>query len=209
VITTARYGGWFNDQPASTGSSFSTNKVACLFAATMLAVGTGGAIDYHWWQQHKSGSIMPTTLKVPTIEVAPVRSPAEDLERVREIFSPAISDLARALGVSRQAVYNWVNGEQPKPEHLAKLRALAQAADAVAEAGIPVTGALLKRKVVDGNNLFEVGQFGGSVRDAVQLLIQLVRHETEQRERMTARFADRKGSSRSVESDFPAANDVS
>jgi len=211
MITTEGYGGWFNDQPASTGSSFSTNKVARLFvAATMLAVGTGGVIDYHWWQQHQSDSITPTTLRVPTIEVAPVRSPAEDLERVREIFSPAISDLARALGVSRQAVYNWVNGEQqPKPEHLAKLRELAQAADAVAEAGIPVTGALLTRKVVDGNNLFEVGQSGGSVRDAVQLLIQFVRHETEQREQMTARFADRKSSSRSVESDFPAANDVS
>jgi transcriptional regulator with XRE-family HTH domain len=209
MTATTRYGGWFNEQPISTGSSFNAIKVARLFAATMLAVGTGGTIDFHWWQQHQSDSITPTTWKVPTIEVAPARSPAEDLERVREIFSPAISDLGRALGVSRQAVYNWVNGEQPKPEHLAKLRELAQAADAVVEAGIPVTGALLKRKVVDGKNLFEIGQSGGSVRDAVQLLIQLVRHETEQRERMTARFADRKGATRSVESDFPAANDVS
>lgn len=211
MITSVRYGGWFEDQPASTGSSFSanTNRAAHLYVATMLVLGTGGAIDSQWLQRYQSGDITPTTLKVPTIEAAPARSSAENLERIRKIFSPAISDLARALNVSRQTVYNWLNGEQPKPGHLTKLRDFAQAADAVAEAGISVTGALLKRKVIDNKNLFEVGQSGGSVRDTVQLLIQLVRREAEQQEQITARFTSRQDSSRSVESDFPAVNDVS
>lgn len=210
MATTTSFGGWFNDRPVSTGTSPGVTKAAHLLAATMLAsVGTGGAIDFHLWQQQQSHSITSTILKVPTLGVAPVRTPADDLEQVRKVFSPAISDLASALGVSRQAVYNWVNGEQPKHEHLAKLRDLAQAADMVAEAGIPVTGALLKRKLVDGKNLFEIAQSGGSVRDAAQLLVHIVRRETEQRERMSARYSSRKVSSRSVESDFPATNDVS
>lgn len=179
-----------------------------MFAATVLAVGTGGAIDSYWWSQHQSGSITSTTTKIPTTEVTAVRSSAEDLERVREIFSPAISDLARALDVSRQAIYNWMNGEQPKLEHLVKLRDLAQAADAVAESGIPVTGLLLKRKVIDGKNLFEIGKSGGSIRDAVQLLIKIVRRETVQKEQMTARFDGRNSFTRSIESDFPTANDA-
>lgn len=209
MTTIASHGGWFEGQHASTGTSFLMNKVAHLVAATILAVGTGGAIDVHSWQQHQSDSTASTVLKVPTAEAAPARGPAEDLLRIREIFSPAISDLAKALGVSRQAVYNWANGEQPKAQHLARLRDLALAADAVAEAGIPVTGMLLKRKFSDGKNMFEIGQSGGSTQDAVQLLIQLVQRETEQRERMVARFSGRKNTSRSPESDFPATNDVS
>lgn len=209
MTTAANYGGWINNRPVSTGASISMTNAVHLFAATVLAsVGTGGAMDFQWLQQRQSDNITSTFWKVPAIEIDLARSPAEDLVQVRKVLSPAISDLANALAVSRQAVYNWLNGEQPKHEHLIKLRDLAQAADVVAEAGIRVTGALLKRKVVDGKNLFEVAQTGGSIRDAAQLLVQIVRRETEQRERMIARFATRTSSSRSVESDFPAANDL-
>ena len=141
------------------------------------------------------------------MDVAPARTPAEDLERIREVFSPAVSDLANTFGVSRQTVYNWLNGDQPKPEHMAKLRELAQAADLIAEAGVQVTGALLKRKIVEGKNLFELASAGGSPRDGAQVLLHVVRREVEQRERMAARFAGRKTSLPSAESDFPAEND--
>lgn len=207
----AGYGGWFHNQPAPTGSTSNANKAVHWLAVTLLAVGTGGVIDAHLLQQHQRqiDSSSLAILKVPTTEAAPVRSPAEDLAHIREILSPAISDLAKTLDVSRQTVYNWANGEQPKDEHLAKLRDLAQAADAISNAGIVVTGLLLKRKIVDGKSLLESGRDSESFRDVAQLLIQVIRSETAQQERMAARFSGRVSSSRSVESDFPAANDVS
>lgn len=203
-------GRWFSDRRTSTGTSSGLNRAANVLAATMLAsAGTGAFVDdLDWWQQHRLNDAIANPLKVQIIETASARTAAENLERIREILSAAMSDLANTFSVSRQAVYNWLNGEQPKPEHIAKLRDLAQAADIVAEAGIPVTGALLKRKVIEGKNLFEVAHDGGSACDAAQLLVQIVRRETEQRERMTARFAGRKTSLRSAESDFPAENDA-
>ena len=120
-----------------------------------------------------------------------------------------MSDLAKALDVSRQAIYNWVReGQKPKPDHIERLRDFAQAADAVAEAGISVNSALLKRQIINGKNLFEIGQSGGSIKEAAQLLIQIVKHESEQRERIASRFSGRGRTSRSVESDFPEANDL-
>lgn len=209
-MSVATYGGWFTSQPESTGSSISTSKASRIIMAAVLAVGTGGAINSQMLHEHQLDSSVSRASKVPSVGLAQVRSPAEDLGRVREVFSPAMSDLAKALDVSRQAVYNWVREEQqPKPEHIAKLRDFAQAADTVADAGVTVTGTLLKRKLMDGKNLFEVGQSGGSIREVAHLLIQLVQHETEQRERMAARFAERGRGSRSEESDFPAENDVS
>ena len=129
------------------------------------------------------------------------------MEQIRKVLSPAMSDLAKSFNVSRQTIYNWLNGEQPTPEHTARLRDLALVADIFAEAGVPVNSVLLKRKVIKGKNLFEIIREGGSIRDAAQLLLQIVRSETSQRERLTARFAGRKISQPFADSDIMAAND--
>lgn len=212
MATALSYGGsWFCDRRSPTGGPFGLNTVANnILAATMLVgVGTGTFVDdLDWWQQHRSNDASVRSSRVPIFENASVRTPVEDISRIREIFSPSISNLANIFGVSRQAVYNWLSGEQPSPEHIAKLRDLAQSADLLAETGTPVTGALLKRRVVEGKTLLEVAHDGGSTRDAAQVLVQIIRRETAQREMMAARFAGRKTSLRSAESDFPAENDA-
>jgi len=209
MATLSYGGGWFSDQRTSTGTSSGLNRASSILAATMLvSVGTGAFVDdLTRSQQHRLNYVTGNPLKDRINEIARARTPAEDLERIREVLSPAVSQLADAFSVSRQTVYNWLKKEQPKPEHIAKLRDLAQAADWVVESGVQVTGALLKRKLFEGKNLFEVAHNGGSVRDAAQLLVQIVRAETDQRKMMAARFAGRKSFSRSAESDFPAEND--
>lgn len=211
MATTLSYGcGWFNAHQAPTGAPSGLNKAATnVLIATMLAsVGTGAFMDdLDRWRQCQLNDPVANPFRSPIVEIVAERSPVEDLGRIREVLSPAVSDLANTFGVSRQAVYNWLNGEQPTPEHMAKLRDLAHAADMFAEAGIPVTGTLLKRKVIEGKNLFEVAHDGGSAREAAQLLVHIIRRELEQREMMANRFAGRKNL-RSVESDFPADNDA-
>ena len=78
----------------------------------------------------------------------------------------------------------------------------------MSEAAIAMTGALLKRKIVEGKNLFEILRNDGSARDAAQLLVQTVRREEDQRKRMAMRFAVRDTSARSADADFPAENDA-
>jgi transcriptional regulator with XRE-family HTH domain len=136
-----------------------------------------------------------------------VRTPAEDVARVREIIAPAISDLARSFNVSRQTVYNWLSGSPPTEEHSAKLQDLAFAADLFAESGIPVTGSLLKRKVHNGKSFFEEISAGGSAKEAAQLIIQITSREQGQRELLAARFAGRRVPKNSADSDLMAEND--
>jgi transcriptional regulator with XRE-family HTH domain len=120
-----------------------------------------------------------------------VRTPAEDLEQIRRVFSPSMSDLGKAFGVTRQAVYNWLKGDQPSPNHLDKLRDLALAAGTLAGVEVPIKRILLQREITDGKNLLQIAQVGGSTRDAALLLRDIIQREVRQRELLTVRFAGR------------------
>lgn len=197
---------WFRNRYASTGGPL-LNCVPCYaLAATLLfGAGTGPLVDdLNWLRYHQDNKTVSRSVQ----DYKHARTPAEDIERIREVFSPAISDLAKAFSVSRQAIYNWLKGDQANPEHIASLRELALAADMFSEAAIPMNGALLKRKIVEGKNLFEFVQAGGSPIDASILIIQIIRRETSQREMLANRFAGRKTTIRSADSDLIAENDA-
>ncbi|MCG9047088.1 hypothetical protein [Laribacter hongkongensis] len=141
------------------------------------------------------------------MEVEYVRTPSENLTRIREVLNPAVSDLATTFGVSRQSVYNWLNGEPVAEENAAKLQDLAQAADVLAHEGVTVNAALLKRKFANGKTLMQVAQAGESARDAALMLVQIHKREAVQRERMNTRFANRVKTSATADFDLPASND--
>jgi DNA-binding transcriptional regulator YiaG len=204
MTTTLHCGGnWFSDRQSSTGAFKN------VMAATLLVgAGTGAYLNpFPSVQQTRSNATFFSASSNPVIDVTLARTPAEDISHIRDVLSLGVSNLASMLGVSRQAVYNWLNGEQPVSEHSAKLHELAQVADLLAEFGTPISGAVLKRKVIRGKTLFEAISEGGSARGSAQILAQILRREQEQRNQMALRLADRASSSRSVESEFPAAND--
>ncbi|MCU6502178.1 TIGR04255 family protein [Rugamonas sp. A1-17] len=136
-----------------------------------------------------------------------VRTPSENLARIREVLNPAVSDLAATLGVSRQSVYNWLNSEPVADENAAKLRDLAQAADVLVHEGVTINSALLKRKFANGRTLMQVAQAGESARDAALLLAQIYKREEGQRQRMKARFAHRAKTPATADFDLPMAGE--
>jgi transcriptional regulator with XRE-family HTH domain len=174
--------------------------------AVLCGIGTGGELSLEHLQRsgHQMQYMAPT---VDVADVAPGRSPTEDLFRIREVLRPAVSDLAITFGVSRQSVYNWLNGESVTEENAAKLQDLAQAADVLAHEGIAVNAALLKRKFANGRTLLQVAQGGESARDAALQLVHIHRLETIQRERMAARFANRRKTAPSADFDLPSASE--
>jgi transcriptional regulator with XRE-family HTH domain len=204
--TAMTYGGWVTDRPAATGVSSTVVRLAGWMAAAgvvLSSIGTGGELSI----EHLQRSPHQMQLMAPTVDVAPVRSPAEDLVRIREVLKPAVSDLATTFGVSRQSVYNWLNGEPVAEENAAKLQDLAEAADLLAHEGIAVNAALLKRKFTNGRTLLQVAQAGESARDAALQLVHIYKRETTQRERMAARFANRGKTAPSADFDLPSASD--
>lgn len=204
-------GGWFSERENSTGTPSRLISIPMYMLAAGLFVGAGTgsfADDLTRLRQHRiNGPIISNPMQNCGVQVAFPRTPAEDMERIREILSPAMSELAKSFNVSRQTIYNWLNGEQPTAENTVKLRELAYVADDFAEAGVAVNGILLKRRVIEGKSLFEIISSGGSVRDAAQLLLQIVIRETQQRERLAVRFAGRTVSQPSADFDVMAAND--
>lgn len=198
--------GWFKNQQNSTGA-LSNLGPRCILAVSLLNASTGVLADdiSLLLQNQKNDSIISSPLYI--IRPKSSRTAFEDLDQIRKVLSPVTTDLARSLNVSRQTIYNWQNGEQPTSDHTIKLKDLACAADIFSEAGIKVDQALLRRKVIKGKNFFDNVQEGGSAQDFAQMLLRIVRNESEQRARLTARFANRKIPQSSPDFDIMPDND--
>lgn len=197
---------WFGNRNASTGTPFLNCVPRYALAATLIfGPGTGAFVDDLYLLRHQQDyKSMSRPLQVCIYK----RTPAEDLARIREVFSLAVSDLAKTFSVSRQAIYNWHKGDQPVPVHINKLRDFANAADNFAETTIPATGKLLKRKIIEGKSLLEIIQEGGSASDAILFLKEIAQTERNQREKLASRFAGRMATISSVDSDLIAENDA-
>ena len=206
---TITYGGWVTHRPAATGvTSTLVRLVGWVTAAgaALTGIGTGGALSLERLQRSaQQGQHMVPVVEV--VEVKQVRTPGENLSRIREVLRPAVSDLATTFGVSRQSIYNWLNGEPVADENATKLKDLAQAADVLAHKGVGINAALLKRKFANGRTLMQVAQAGESASDAALMLVQIHKREAVQRERMNARFANRAKTPASADFDLPASND--
>ena len=85
------------------------------------------------------------------------RLPSAHLANIRQVFNPAVSDLAEAFGVSRQAVYKWLSGDtSPEEDRLELIVALSQAADAFKEAGVMHPSSFLKMRAFEGRSMLDL-----------------------------------------------------
>lgn len=203
------YGGWVTERPTATGGNSNIVRLVSWVAAAgavLTCIGTGGELSL----EHLQRSAHQAQYGAPVVEgaeVGNIRPPSENLIRIREVLNPSVSDLATTFGVSRQSIYNWLNGEPVAVENAAKLQDLAQAADVLAHEGSAVNISLLKRKFANGKTLLQVAQAGESARDAALQLVQIHKREAAQRERITARFANRAKTPATADFDLPASND--
>ena len=140
-----------------------------------MSVGTGGhAGDI----QLAEAMNQPVQYSHPVQEmlkpVASVVDPTEYLNRIEQVLQVSVSDLAKMLGVSRQAIYKWKNGESIGLESAHKLEQLALAADVFIESGTEITPFMLRRTVKNDQNFLELVQQGNSAVEAAQILVQLI-----------------------------------
>lgn len=102
-----------------------------------------------------------------------VRTIAQHLENIRNIMSPSMSELAKDLGVTRQALYKWVSGDfQPdNVENEEYIRILSKISDEFAKANVADVKNLVKVKAFDGKNLLDFVKSGGNWYSSVNILI--------------------------------------
>jgi transcriptional regulator with XRE-family HTH domain len=155
----------------------------------LLGVGTGGDYtpSYHSLRSERGAFSKPR-------HESPAGSGfaiATDIEHTKSTLKLTMAELARCLGVSRQALYNWIAGGLIKHENLAKLNELRSAADVIAGAILPEHALLLRRKLPGGKTLLETIATGGSGADAARSLVEMVNNEAEQRAALAKLFASR------------------
>jgi transcriptional regulator with XRE-family HTH domain len=154
----------------------------------LLGVGTGGdySPSYHVARSEKSAfSRHPT----PSAQRTNGFAIAKDIEYTKTALNLTMSELARGLGVSRQALYNWIDGGPIKDDNLAKLNDLKSAADVIVSANLPQHALLLRRKLPGGKTLLETA--GSGAVDAAHALVQMVKIEAEQRAALAKKFDNR------------------
>jgi transcriptional regulator with XRE-family HTH domain len=151
--------------------------------------GTGGATTPEYLQQRGERGYPFAQIPVAPVN-ADTRQPIDNLAQIRAVFKPSMSDLAGLVGVSRQAVYNWLDGERPSRESADRLEDLAKAADLVAGYGL-ATPYVLRRKIRDGKNLMDIVRSGGSAQDAARSLVRIAEQEAKQRNLLKSRLAGR------------------
>lgn len=156
----------------------------------LLSVGTGGDYTPAYHAVRESKNIFSKPRDIATKPHAPAIT--SDIENIRSTLNLTMADLARCLGVSRQALYNWLDGGAIKPENLAKVMELKSASDVITAANLPERALFLRRKLAGGKTLLDIVAGGGSGIDAAHALVELARVETEQRGALAKLFADRK-----------------
>lgn len=187
-----------------------TRVIVTLVTATALVStsGTGSSKDdAALFKDKLSNEQSYGTQFAPSLSEKEERTTSACLKRIREFFAPSVSDLAAAFGVSRQTVYNWQDGDQPKEALAIKLSDLAQAADILGQAGIEYNGVLAKRKFADGKTLFQVVESNASAEEAAKKLVRILAAESKQRKILEARFMNRLKSSQTSDFDLPLASD--
>lgn len=170
-----------------------------------LEVGTGGYETFEYlvtrgdrgyrltlyeWSQGVAEAILGATV-------------TEKIMRIREVLVPTMTDLAVLLHVSRQAVYDWLDGKEITAENLERVEGLVKAADVLAVEGLRGTSSALRRPIRGGKTFFQLVQQGASPEDAARALVRMLRVEAEQRQALQKRFASRqRRPSREVFEDF-------
>lgn len=164
-------------------------QVAVLVAAVALATGMGTLV------QHVNPKILADYQPLPIIGSRHAgarrntRTTAQCLAQIREVFKPSVTELATLFGVARQTVYNWQSGQPIAPENAARLEDLAAAADVLQEAGLAGQSYALRRPLPGGGTLFDRVRQGAPAAQAAVVLVEMLHHESAQREGFKARVA--------------------
>jgi len=159
-----------------------------------LEVGTGGAATFEYVKVRGNRGY-PFAYYDSATRVADAiapRSPIENLEHIRSVLSPTVTQMAELLRVSRQAIYDWQAGKPIAGENTLRLADLARGADVLAVEGLRGTAEVLRRSIRNGKSFFALVAEGRSAESAARTLVEIVRTEARQRQAIKERLAGRK-----------------
>ncbi|WP_152560723.1 helix-turn-helix transcriptional regulator [Pantoea sp. NGS-ED-1003] len=110
-------------------------------------------------------------------ELVDVRTVSDHLKNVRDTLAPSMSELAKDLGITRQALYKWLSGES-QPDDIEKasyIIELSRVSDRFNEAGIENAKLMSKMKAFEGLSIIDLIKRGDDWQQSVNVLIEEAR----------------------------------
>ncbi len=160
--------------------------------------GTGGVEGVQFIMSRQGYSPF-AILKVEPVNTREIYAPYMDLMRtVKAGFGRTMSHLPAVFGVSRQTLYNWLNGEIPKEQHQGKLLQLAAAARVFTNTGFKPTALSLDRSVANGKSFIELIGQGANGEVTAERLIRIEKRGASAREKLDALLGNRSSPSPEV-----------
>lgn len=163
---------------SSTGGLERTARPACyIIAAALLSTGAVAITSStERLQSYLKGNERPSAIASPhdssQATRIDVRSAQQHLENIKSVFALPVSDLAQALGVTRQSIYKWMSASAiPEGDNLSRLASLSRIADQFSKANISRAGALLSVKVSGEKSVLELFRSGESVDEYIPQLV--------------------------------------
>lgn len=155
-----------------------------------LGVGTGGSLTLDYLIDRGERGYPIIAIEHPAAQAANQmsRSPTEELAYAREMIPGAVTEFARALNVSRQAIYDWQAGKPVGEHNAARIRDLAAAARVFERAGLAPTVVLIRRRISTGGAFFDLVRAGQSAEAAARALVEIVSTEVRQRDMLRRRL---------------------
>jgi DNA-binding transcriptional regulator YiaG len=170
----------------------------------MVGIGTGGATTIERAEarlEKDAGFGHYRRFSNDGASTADLLSAAGDIAFIQSVFRVSATDLARCVGVTRQALYNWKHGAQIKTQHASKVQQLKAAATILAADGVDGTPLILRRTLPGGKTLLEAIASGDDGRLTARTLVDILRDEAAQTRMIEARLAGRRSVTRSDDVD--------
>jgi transcriptional regulator with XRE-family HTH domain len=167
-------------------------------------VGTGG-LALESFIRDAFGYQPVTVLEPMTAE--PEAPYAKLMRQVKAGFGRTMSRLPEVFGVSRQTLYNWLEGETPKLAHQERLRQLAEAAHVFQELGFKPTALTLDRSVAQGKNFLQLLADGADGKETAKKLIRIVQRGNESGAKLDELLGGRKAKLTGADIGAPSLNE--
>ncbi|WNB74835.1 hypothetical protein [Methylomonas koyamae] len=153
--------------------------------------GTGGIQDVHFLiSRHGYSSVVISNIEQAATQDA-CTPYTELMTEVKAGFGRTMSHLPAVFGVSRQTLYNWLNGETPKEQHQDKLEQLAAAARVFTETGFKPTSLSLDRIIAKGKSFVQLIGQGADGKETAECLIRIEQRGAASRKKLDDLLGDR------------------
>lgn len=178
-----RVGGYFSSDRAGVEFAPATSRLPS------PQVGTGGVASLAFVRQPYGYACFCI---VSSTQVEPEAPFSRDMAQVKAGFGRTMSCLPGIFGVSRQTLYNWLDGQTPKEQHQQPLHQLAQAAAVFIELAFTPTPAMLGRTLDFGKSFIQLIASGADGRDTAKNLVRVVRRSRNSRAKLDALLGGKK-----------------